>query len=104
MEEKPKRQTALKSTSEEEDTSEGLDKSEMEDLMALLGKFNHFKGFRKTPKRNDKGENKDHIICYECKKPRQKRDECPQLQHKQQQRKFGKKKKALQVITWGDSE
>ena len=104
VEERPKRQIALKSTSEEEDKSEGLDESEMEDLMALLGKFNRFKGFRKTPRRNDKGGNKDPIIYYECKKPRHKGDECPQLQHQQQQRKFGKKKKALQVITWDDSE
>ena len=45
VEERPKRQIFLKSTFEEEDKKEGLDESEIEDLMALLGKFNRFKGF-----------------------------------------------------------
>ena len=97
VEERPKRQIALKSTFEEEDKSEGLDESEIEDPVALLWKFNRFKGFQKTPSRNDKGGNKDPIICYECKKPGHKRDEYPQLQHQQQQRKFGKKRRLLSV-------
>ena len=54
VEEKSKRQIALKSTTEEEDKCEALDESEMDDLVALLGKLNCFKGFRRTSRMHDK--------------------------------------------------
>ena len=63
----------------------------MYDLVALLGKFNRFKGFRRTSRMDDKGGPKDLIICYDCKNPGHKIDKCPP----QQQMKFFKKKKAL---------
>ena len=67
LEEKPKRKISLKLTSEKEYKCQSLDESEIRDLIALLEKFNRFKGFRRTPRRYDKGGTKDSIICYECK-------------------------------------
>ncbi|KAK9006224.1 hypothetical protein V6N11_035269 [Hibiscus sabdariffa] len=51
-------------------------------------------------KNKSKEEDKDQLICYECKKPGHIRTECPQLKKKS----FEKKKKKLkaQIATWSE--
>ncbi|KAK8649027.1 hypothetical protein V6N13_129765 [Hibiscus sabdariffa] len=52
-------------------------------------------------KNKNREEEKDQLICYECKKPRHIRMECPQLKKKS----FGKMKKLkAHVATWSDEE
>ncbi|KAK8621924.1 hypothetical protein V6N13_097552 [Hibiscus sabdariffa] len=52
-------------------------------------------------KNKSKEEEKDQLICYECKRPGHIRSECPQLKKKS----FGKKKKIkAQIATWSDEE
>ncbi|KAK8998878.1 hypothetical protein V6N11_070059 [Hibiscus sabdariffa] len=52
-------------------------------------------------KNKSKEEEKDQLICYECKRPGHIRSECPQLKKKS----FGKKKKLkAQIATWSDEE
>ncbi|KAK8983113.1 hypothetical protein V6N11_057869 [Hibiscus sabdariffa] len=52
-------------------------------------------------KNKNREEEKDQLICYECKKPGHIRTECPQLKKKS----FGKKKKLkAYVATWSDEE
>ena len=47
---KKRRQIALKSTADEEDKGEGLDKSKMDDLVTLMGKSNASKIFEELKK------------------------------------------------------
>ncbi|KAK8623109.1 hypothetical protein V6N13_118002 [Hibiscus sabdariffa] len=52
-------------------------------------------------KNKSKEEEKDQLICYECKRPGHIRSECPQLKKKS----FGKKRKLkAQIATWSDEE
>ncbi|KAK8661446.1 hypothetical protein V6N13_091050 [Hibiscus sabdariffa] len=102
--EKKKIGIALKA-SLESDSSEEDD----EEMAFLAKRFTRFmksnrgrKFLRKGEFKNkNREEEKDQLICYECKKPGHIRTECPQLKKKS----FGKKKKLkAHVATWSDEE
>ncbi|KAL4360717.1 hypothetical protein GQ457_04G018640 [Hibiscus cannabinus] len=102
--EKKKIGIALKASLESDSSDED------DDEMAFLAKrFTRFMKSNRGRKFLQKGEfknknreeEKDQLICYECKKLGHIRTECPQLKKKS----FGKKKKLkAQVATWSDEE
>ncbi|KAL4348335.1 hypothetical protein GQ457_17G015400 [Hibiscus cannabinus] len=97
----------MKQASQEESDSSG---EEDDEEMAMLAK--RFTRFMKSQrgrrfqrkvdfKNKGKEEEKDQLICYECKRSGHIRSECPQLKKKS----FEKKKKLkAQIATWSDEE
>ncbi|MEI4920915.1 hypothetical protein Q8G81_35760, partial [Klebsiella pneumoniae] len=59
-----RRQIALKSTVEEDNMVAELNEEDMENLPALLGKFNRFKSFKKIQRRNEEGSSKEDFTCF----------------------------------------
>ncbi|KAK8585731.1 hypothetical protein V6N13_050703 [Hibiscus sabdariffa] len=101
--EKKKIGIALKASQEESDSSEEEDE-EMAMLAKRITKFMKSQRGRRFQRKVDfknksKEEDKDQLICYECKKSGHIRTECLQLKRKS----FGKKKKLkAQIATWSD--
>ncbi|KAL4367156.1 hypothetical protein GQ457_05G007260 [Hibiscus cannabinus] len=102
--EKKKIGIALKASLESDSSDE-----DDEEMAFLAKRFTRFmksnrgrKFLRKGEFKNkNREEEKDQLICYECKKPGHIRTECPQLKKKS----FGKKKKhKAHVATWSDEE
>ncbi|KAL4335315.1 hypothetical protein GQ457_07G004490 [Hibiscus cannabinus] len=102
--EKKKIGIALKASLESDSSDE-----DDEEMAFLAKRFTRFmksnrgrKFLRKGEFKNkNREEEKDQLICYECKKPGHIRTECPQLKKKS----FGKKKKLkAHVATWSDEE
>ncbi|EOY16832.1 Uncharacterized protein TCM_035719 [Theobroma cacao] len=100
-----KKEIALKSIIKENERNI-RDKSEVDKDVAMLAKRiskfmkRNYKGRRPHRKDMLKGEHKkDHLICYECRKLRYTKYECPNK--KSTSKNF--KKKAM-VATWSDSD
>ncbi|KAK8625938.1 hypothetical protein V6N13_057093 [Hibiscus sabdariffa] len=102
--EKKKIGIALKASLESDSSDE-----DDEEMTFLAKRFTRFmksnrgrKFLRKGEFKNkNREEEKDQLICYECKKPGHIRTECPQLKKKS----FGKKKKLkAHVASWSDEE
>ncbi|KAL4335130.1 hypothetical protein GQ457_07G007280 [Hibiscus cannabinus] len=102
--EKKKIGIALKASLESDSSDE-----DDEEMAFLAKRFTRFmkssrgrKFLRKGEFKNkNREEEKDQLICYECKKPGHIKTECPQLKNKS----FGKKKKLkAHVATWSDEE
>ena len=95
-EEKKKKKITLKASKHESDEESELDD---EDMAMIARRFR--KIFKKTSERKrfrnykNQKEKKEPITCYECKKPRHIRSECPLL---------NKLKKKAMVATWDDSD
>ncbi|KAK8545874.1 hypothetical protein V6N13_067132 [Hibiscus sabdariffa] len=104
--EKKKIGIALKASQEESDSSGEEDDEEMAMLAKRFTRFMKSQRGRRFQRKVDfknksKEEEKDQLICYECKRPGHIRSECPQLKKKS----FGKKKKLkAQIATWSDEE
>ncbi|KAL4284161.1 hypothetical protein GQ457_16G016240 [Hibiscus cannabinus] len=102
--EKKKIGIALKASLESDSSDE--DDEEMAFLAKRFTRFMKSNRGRKFLRKGDfknknREEEKDQLICYECKKPGHIRTECPQLKKKS----FGKKKKLkAHVATWSDEE
>ncbi|XP_024019082.1 uncharacterized protein LOC112090920 [Morus notabilis] len=91
---------------EEEEELDQLDK-EMISLFTkkykrFYNKFNQSKSSRRNEERGDKIK-RDEIICYDCKKPRHKRTECPLKRSNKKSSKRDELKKVLQA-TWDELE
>ncbi|KAL4384360.1 hypothetical protein GQ457_15G017230 [Hibiscus cannabinus] len=102
--EKKKIDIALKASLESDSSDE-----DDEEMTFLAKRFTRFmksnrgrKFLRKGEFKNkNREEEKDQLICYECKIPGHIRTDCPQLKKKR----FGKKKKLkAHVATWTDEE
>ncbi|KAL4297869.1 hypothetical protein GQ457_12G012820 [Hibiscus cannabinus] len=104
--EKKKIGIAFKASQEEIDSSGEKDDEEMAMLAKRFTRFMKSQRGRRFQwngdfKSKSKEEEKDKLICYECKRPGHIRSECSQLKKKS----FGKKKKLkAQVATWSDEE
>ncbi|GMI63474.1 hypothetical protein HRI_000016700 [Hibiscus trionum] len=105
VEKKKKMGVALKASLHEESTSS--EEEDFEELAMIAKRFSRFmrsnRGRKIQRKMDFKGKNKkeerDQIICYECKTPGHFRSECPQLKKKG----FEKKKKLkAKLATWSD--
>ncbi|KAK8568978.1 hypothetical protein V6N12_007511 [Hibiscus sabdariffa] len=102
---KKKIEIALKALQKESDSSDEEDK-EMAMLAKRFTKLMKSQRGRRAQrkgyfKNKHKEEDKDQLICYECKRPGHIRTECPQLKKKI----FVKKKKVkAQIATWSDEE
>ncbi|KAL4312255.1 hypothetical protein GQ457_01G023590 [Hibiscus cannabinus] len=97
----------MKQASQDESDSSG--EEDDEEMTMLAKRFTRFmksqrgRRFQRKVdfKNKSKEEEKDQLICYECKRPGHIRSECPQLK----KRSFGKKKKLkAQIETWSDEE
>ncbi|GAV64816.1 zf-CCHC domain-containing protein/UBN2 domain-containing protein [Cephalotus follicularis] len=106
VETKKKKTIALRASKEESENDEDGD-------MALItSQFKKFlksqkgkKAFKKYPQKEESSK-KEELVCYECKKPRHFKSDCPSLKKKEQFKKnneHSKKKKAM-VATWDDSD
>ncbi|KAK8608158.1 hypothetical protein V6N13_023589 [Hibiscus sabdariffa] len=104
--EKKKIGIALKASQDESDSSGEEDDEEMAMLAKRFTRFMKSQRGRRFQRKVDfknksKEEEKDQLICYECKRPGHIISECPQLKKKS----FGKKKKLkAQIATWSDEE
>ncbi|GAV67516.1 zf-CCHC domain-containing protein/UBN2 domain-containing protein [Cephalotus follicularis] len=106
VETKKKKSIALKASKEESESDEDRDMS------LITSQFKNFlksqkgkKDFKKYPQKEESSK-KEKLICYECKKPRHFKSDCPSLKKKEQFKKsndHSKKKKSM-VSTWDDSD
>ena len=100
---------ALKSTAQPDEESDDTENKEQDEEMALISRrFKKFlkkrrQGMRKRPPTKGKysieKDKEQLLICYECKKSRYFKSECPQL--KKGPKKY--KKKAM-MATWSKSD
>ncbi|PON66372.1 Zinc finger, CCHC-type [Parasponia andersonii] len=80
-EKKKKKGIALKATTQESnEEEEEFEDSELEDIFLLTKKYKKYLNFNENTKVNDYRENKvkdDPITCFEYKKSRHMKNECP---------------------------
>ncbi|KAE8707081.1 hypothetical protein F3Y22_tig00110387pilonHSYRG00804 [Hibiscus syriacus] len=94
---------ALKSTKDDSDSDEDDDDEEMASFAKRFRKMMRpYRGrkFKRNEGLKNEPKEKDHIICYECKKPGHVKYDCPQLTRKGQ----SKNKHKAHVATWSDKE
>ena len=104
--ERKKQGIALKASLQQDESSSN-EKDKLEELAMIVKRFSRLmksnRGKRFQRKRDFKNkEEKDPIICYECKKPGHMKAECPQL--KQENYVKTKKKHRAHIATWSDEE
>ncbi|MQL68600.1 hypothetical protein Taro_000879 [Colocasia esculenta] len=126
-EENPRKPLALKASRrtssvskkeliQESEVSESSSESDNDEMAMLTRKFKKFLKFKRRGTCNSKpfqkkdfsnkfdSNKKSEVVCYECKKQRHMRGECPELKKKLKKDKFTFKKAKAMVATWSDED